>query len=153
MPNFPGWAEEPSQVTHQVTHRQRRAKYLRGFEYMNVKAGRGKRWLGLLMPQFKTLLVLRGVLDRIELAGQGLEGEKGFKWPHSPNWHLEGKADQENGAEPSRKLVLTTHGLGLIAPATVKATETIPVVIVPPTKFPEDARNKAKKQKTPIGFA
>jgi len=151
MPNFPGWTENPSQVTYQVTHRQRRAKYVRGFEYMNVKAGKGQRWLGLLMPQFKTLLVLRGVLDRIELAGrQGLEGQKGFEWPHTPDSQLEGKTDQENEAEPSRKLVLTTHGLGLIAPATMKATETFPVITVPPTKFPEDARNEAEKQETPI---
>lgn len=139
MPSFPGWIDK----ARQVKYTERRSRYGRSFEYMKVRFGREQRWPGLLMPQFDTLLELRGVLEKIEQAeSQGLEGDESFEWTPSFAPGREGASNPKSETE-GRKLVLTVHGLGLIAPLTVKAVKTIPEIAVTSQRFfPNDETSK-----------
>jgi hypothetical protein len=141
MPNFPGWVK----VARPIKQSQRRAKFEGGFDHMKIDHNK-PRWSGLLMPQFQTLLRLRGVLDRIERAKEGWNGGK-------ETFELRQKNEMENktggwceGEEDGQRLVLTVEGLGAVAPLTVTAAQTIPEVTVPAWEFPPNDNESFKKE-------
>jgi len=130
MPNFPGWIK----VARPIKQSQRRAKFEGGFDHMKIDHNK-PRWSGLLMPQFQTLLRLRGVLDRIESAEEGWNGGKETFELRQKNGMENETGGQGEGEGDGQRLVLTIEGLRAVAPLTVRATQTIPEVTTPAWKF------------------
>lgn len=129
---------------------------------MEVRMGREQLWLGLLRPQFQTLLELRSVLEKIERAE--IKGDQEYEWTPGAGGNEASTKAPESGdgvqerpnpatrhgmtptvdAQPRRKVVLTADGMALVAPLTVRAAQTIPEIALNKRKWwPRDEKIRA----------